>query len=187
MSTQTPSEPEKAAQALEQHIGPSFRLLESVSERVPSDELDTLKRNLGVACEHFPYLGPKTVTVGVRQNPGAEHSRFTPYASAEPINYFIRLPVESTPSNQVLFHELAHLEIYERDRFTAELPTTSEEFCSIYAVARMPKDMLFRSDIAYLGTPSAPQDEWPSICRRALEYRESNRDYIKQCKEWLEI
>lgn len=182
-------EADRAATAGDQEMGPSYRILESLHSRAEYD-LDNLRDQLKLACDHYPQLGGRTVTVGCRQSPGSEHSLFTPYASAEPVNYYIRLPVETQPSHQVVFHELAHLEIYERERFGAAVPESSEEFCSIYTVARMPPDVLYRDDIAYLGEPSVPKDDWPAICRRALEYRDengANSHYIKRCKEWLQI
>jgi hypothetical protein len=42
-------------------------------------------------------------------------------------------------------------------------------------------------EIPILGEPDVPKDEWPAICQDALEYRENNRNYIQQCKEWLAI
>ena len=182
-------EADRAATAGDHGIGPSYRILESLRSRAEYD-LDVLRDQLKLACDHYPQLGGRTVTVGCRQSPGSDHSLFTPYASAEPVNYYIRLPVETQPSHQVVFHELAHLEIYERERFGAALPESSEEFCSIYTVARMPSDILFRDDIAYLGEPSVPKDEWPAICRQALEYRDrngANSHYIKKCREWLGV
>ncbi|KOX93278.1 hypothetical protein AMR74_16555 [Halorubrum tropicale] len=170
-------------------MGPSYRVLESLRSRVEYD-LGDLRDQLKLACEHYPQLGGRTVTVASRRSPGADHSHFTPHASAEPLNRIIRLPVETRPSYQTVFHELAHLEIYERERFGAALPASSEEFTSIYTVARMPHDVLYRDDIAYLGEPSAPKDEWPAICRQALEYRDrngANSHYIKRCREWLGV
>ena len=183
-------EADRAATAGNHGIGPSYRILESLRERIDASNLDVLRDQLKLACDHYPQLGGRTVTVGCRQSPGADHSLYTPFASAEPINYFVRLPVETQPSHQTVFHELAHLEIFERERFGAALPETSEEFCSIYAVARMPHDILFRDDIAYLGEPAVPKDEWPAICRQALEYRDqngANSHYIQRCREWLGV
>lgn len=179
-----------AETALERHTGPAYRILESVKERYSDDRLDGLRRQLGTACAHFPYIAHRTVTVGVRQHPGEDHSRWTPYASAEPINYLIRVPVEEHPSNQTVFHEIAHLEIYARAEDGHDIPETSEEFCSIYAVARMPPEWVerdCRDSIAYLGEPAANRKRWPVTCRHALEYREHSRNYIQQCKEWLGV
>lgn len=176
-----------AATATQRNAGPGYRLLQSITERYDDEDLDVLRTQLRNACAHFPAIAAYTVTVGCRTDPGAEHSRWTPYASAEPINYFVRFPVEERPSNQTVFHELAHLEIFHRDRNGDDLPTSSEEFCSIYTVARMPPELIHREDISYLGTPTVDSDEWPGICRKALSYREDNHDYIQQAKRWLGI
>ena len=42
----------------------------------------------------------------------------------------------------------------------------------------MSPEVIDESRIPYLGKPSVPREEWPGICRRALEYREDHRDYI---------
>jgi len=51
----------------------------------------------------------------------------------------------------------------------------------------MPPTAIDESRIPYLGEPSAPAEEWPEICRRALRYREDHHQYIQQCKEWLGV
>lgn len=184
------TESQMAETALQRHTGPGYRILDSVEERLLEERLDGLRRQLGTACAHFPYIAHRTVTVGCREDIGEEHSRWTPYASAESINHLIRIPVEEHPSNQTIFHEIAHLEIYERSEDGANVPETSEEFCSIYAVARMPPEWVVRdsrNDIAYLGEPTVARKRWPVTCRHALEYRDRHRNYIQQCKEWLGI
>jgi hypothetical protein len=71
--------------------------------------------------------------------------------------------------------------------WNADHPLTSEPYCSIKTIARMPPDLVYREHIAYLGTPGVPKDEYPEICQEALEYREEHRNYIQKAIEWLEI
>ena len=61
------------------------------------------------------------------------------------------------------------------------MPLTSEEFCSIFAMSRMPPELIDENRIPYLGIPKIPIEYVPVLCKKALEYREKHRDYIR----WL--
>jgi len=142
---------------------------------------DDIRTKMGRVLEAFPELAGKTVTVG-RLNPDEDavgRARF--------YNYMVLFPVDRVTSWQTVYHELAHLAIHARREDGQDVPTTSEEYCSILAVSRMPVDRLDEDRIAYLGHPQVTKAEWPDICQRALEYREDHHDYIKQCKAWLEV
>jgi hypothetical protein len=159
----------------------SFRVLESYERAAGEDTADTLRRRYTRALPQYPELAGQTVTIG-RLDPDDEKA-----GRAWFYNFLNNYPVDEPPTLMVVYHELAHLAIHVRHERGEDVPITSEPFCSIVAVARMPPEHIYENGIAYLGRPSAPATEWPDICRRALEYREENHDYIKQCKEWLEI
>jgi len=164
----------------------SFRVLQSVEKRLADGRVKSLKRRLGEALEHYPSLAGQTVTVACRMNPDREkHTRWNPYASADPVNRLIRVPTHERTTNVTLFHELAHLAIEIEDERGADVPTSSEEFCSLYAIARQPPDLIDDDRIPYLGHPHPPKERWPKIARRALEYRENHHAYIKQARQWF--
>lgn len=160
----------------------SYRLLEVVEEQYSDEYLDDLRRRLQTALSDFPELNSRTVTVALAD---PDDGRFE--ARADWHNDLIFLPTDSYCSNLTLWHELAHLAINQLDERGADVPPTSEEFCSIFAVARMRPDQIDRDRIAYLGYPDEPPDRWPELCQRALEYREDHHNYIQQCKDWLKV
>jgi hypothetical protein len=162
----------------------SFRVLQSVAHRLTDEEVTDLKRRVGEALNHFPALAGQTVTVACRRNPETEHNAWNPYASADAVNRLIRVPTHERTTNVTLYHELAHLAIEIEDEHGADVPTSSEEFCSLYAIARQPPDLIDEDRIPYLGQPDPPKARWPEIARRALEYREEHHAYIKQAREW---
>ena len=159
----------------------AWRVLEHFGSQADEAVLESVKERLPVALTDFPALAHETLNVGVLyENADAE-------AQAFGYNRLICLPPAQHVSNVTLWHELGHVAIRVRYEDGEDVARTSEEFCSIFSVARMPARAIHEDRIPYLGEPSVPQEEWPEICRRALEYREDNRDYIQQCKEWLEI
>jgi hypothetical protein len=169
------------------HDGPAYSLLPATEKRLESNDVDLnmARQMLRKVCQLFPELSTETVYVGVTHGEISYHGE--PFAMADPYNMMIFVQADNFREYQVLFHELEHLVIEQEDSNGKDVPVTSEEYCSIRAVARMPPDMVYRDDIAYLGEPDAPKEEWPDICQRALEYREEKRNYIQKCKEWLEI
>lgn len=173
-----------AAKNLYEPTGPalsSYRVIESVETRLDDDELAALKNRLRNALKYFPELNETTVTVAWKPE---DHSW---YAEADWNNDLIFLPAHEPCPAITIFHELGHLAIHKLDEQDEDVPVTSEEFCSIFSVARMPVEAIDRDHIAYLGSPEKPREEWPDICQRALEYREDNRNYIQKCKEWLAV
>jgi len=164
----------------------SFRVLRSVETRLTDEEVTDLKHRLGEAIPHFTALGGQTVTVACRMNPDREkHTRWNPYASADPVNRLIRVPTHERTTNVTLFHELAHLAIEIEGERGADVPTSSEEFCSLYAIARQPADLIDEHRIPYLGHPDQPKEEWPRLARKALEYRENHHAYIQKARQWF--
>lgn len=163
----------------------SYRLLETFSG--PAAEVDEkivedVRRKMRRALQDFPELANKTVTVG-RMDPDEDalgQARFW--------NLMVLFPVDRFTYFQTVYHELAHLAIHVRNQRGEDVPITSEEFCSLFAIARMPVDRIDEDRIAYFGEPSAPKEEWPEICQRALDYRDENgahSHYIQRANEWL--
>ena len=169
----------------------SYRILDSVERRLSDAWLQDLKRRLYQAIQYFPELDSATVTVGVNQDPeNRDYDRWNPYASAESVNFIIRIPTHEEVSNVTLFHELAHLAIHVLDVHDEDVPASSEEFCSIFAIARQPVQLIDEDRIPYLGSPRAPYCDWLAICRDALAYRDergANSHYIQYCRERLEV
>lgn len=159
----------------------AWRILEHFGGQADEDVLESVKKRLPIALRDFPALAHETVNVGVLyENADAQ-------AQAFGYNRLICLPPDEPTTNVTLWHELGHVAIRVRYENGEDVAKTSEEYCSIYSVARMPPEVIDENRIPYLGEPSVPRKEWPDICRRALEYREDHHDYIQQCKEWLEI
>lgn len=164
----------------------TYHLLPTYTKTLSEDGLATVRRQLPPALQAFPTLDGCTVLIG-RLPPSIE-IRGDPVARAQPTHRLVELPVGEPPSNLTLFHELAHLAIYELHWDGEDLPRTSEEFTSLYALARMPPDLIFRDDIPYFGSVAAPADDWPAIARDALAYRDehgANSHYIQRAREWF--
>jgi len=170
---------------------PQFRFLDSVKEHLESEWSDSpqgiedVRVMVRRSLEHFPKLHDRTITVAVTHSESTWHEE--PYAMADPHNNVIYLNSDSATEYQTIFHELTHILIRVENDNGADHPQTSEPYCSILAVSKMPSDMVFRDHIAYLGEPTVPNEEYPEICQEALEYREDNRNYIQKCKAWLGI
>lgn len=162
----------------------AYRVLEAYGEAVEKQTVDQVKQMMKGALTHFPELAGKTVNVGVI--PDTDFA----YARAFVKNRFIALPAFEDgrrPRWDLLYHELAHVAIEIRYERGEDVPHTSEEYCSILAVSRMPPHRIEREDIDYIGEPSVPKEEWPDICKRALAYRENHRNYIQKAREWLGV
>jgi len=159
----------------------AWRVLEHFGGQADEDVLESVKKRLPVALKDFPALAHETINVGILyENADAQ-------AQAFGYNRLICLPPDEHTTNVTLWHELGHVAIRVRHENGEDVAKTSEEFCSIYSVARMPPEVIDEDRVPYLGEPSVPREEYPEICQRALEYREDHHDYIQQCKEWLGI
>lgn len=165
----------------------SYRVLETFDSRADEDLRTDLREKTKLALKDYPELAGKTVTIG-RIDPDQDAS-----AQAFFHNLLTVYHTDRFPSIQTVYHELAHLAIFVQHERGEDVPLSSERYCSIVAVSRMPVRYLEhdnREDISYLGEPSVPKEEWPEICERALKYRAdrgANSHYIKRCQEWLEI
>lgn len=166
--------------------GGAYRVLDSVGKRLTDEELQDLKKRVGTALRYFDALDGETVTVACRHDPdNTDHSRWNPYASADPVNRLIRVPTHERTTNVTIFHELGHLAIEIEAEEGADVPTSSEEFCSLYSIARQPPALIDEPRIPYLGHPERDREEWPRLARKALEYRENHHAYIQKAKQWL--
>lgn len=166
----------------------AFRVLETFAAAaadVDKPVVEDTKIRLRHALKAFPELAHHTVTVGVLDPKAVEERDIL--GRARERNNLVLLPADRLTHFQTIYHELGHLAIHRLDEDGEDVPTTSEPFCSIFSIARMPQEYIDQDYIAYLGTPAVPSEEWPEICRRALSYREHSHDYIQQCKAWLEI
>jgi hypothetical protein len=173
------------AKNLYQPPGPttsSFQILDSVKQDLTDDQLEELRNHISCGLSSFPELNGITITVAKQAK---SESR---YAKADNENNITFLPTHEMCRPVAIFHELSYLAIRQLYESGADIPYTNPKFCSIFSIARIPTHFLANeSEIAYLGKPNVPHRKWPQICRRTLEYRDQKQNYIKQCKEWLEI
>lgn len=159
----------------------AWRVLEHFGAQADEDVLESVRERMPIALRDFPALTHETVNVGIL------YENASAAAKAFGYNRLICLPPDEPTTNVTLWHELGHVAIRVRYENGEDVAKTSEEYCSIYSVARMPPEAIDEDRVPYLGKPGVPREEWPGICQRALAYREDNRNYIQQCKEWLEI
>ena len=168
---------------------PPYVLFESFEEYVQENmasPLPDVREWLQTGLKHYPELADETIYVGITHEDITWHGE--PHAMADPFNRIIYLNQGCMAEGyQTLFHELMHILIRTEHEEGKDVPLTSEEYCSIRTIAKMPSDLLYRDDISYLGEPNVPKDKWPGICQRAVEYREDHRNYIQKAKEWLEV
>jgi len=168
---------------------PAYVLLESFEDHVNAEldsPLSDVRQWLKTGFNQVPELAGETIYIGITHEEITYHGE--PHAMADPYNRIIYLNQGCMVEGyQTLCHELMHILIRKELEQGKDRPITSEEYCSIRTIAAMDPDLLYRDDIAYLGEPDVPKDDWPEICQRALEYRENHRNYIQQCKGWLEV
>jgi hypothetical protein len=162
----------------------AWRILEHYAKQADEEVLVTIRRRLPRAIQDFPALAHETINVGMLyENADAA-------AQAFGYNRLLCLPPETYTTNITLWHELGHVAIRVRHERGEDVSKTSEEYCSIFSVARMPPEAIDEDRIPYLGEPDVDCSEWPRICRAALEYREErgpNSHYIKEAERRLGI
>jgi hypothetical protein len=149
-----------------------------LEERYEHDLADLIAR-IEAAAQDFPELEGEQVTL-VPDRPDEDRK-----GGAWPIGRVVFVPCGQYVDNVTIYHELGHLAIRALVEDGADLPTTSEEFCAIFAMARMPPERIDDDRVPYLDQPTVPRELYPEICERALAYREEHRDYIAQCNRWL--
>jgi len=157
----------------------TYRVLDTVEEYYAHD-LDDFTTRLRTALRQFPELAGDTVTVA-RDAPNEDRN-----AGAWPWSRIVFIPDDKRVSNVTIYHELGHIAIQCRVERGADLPTTSERFCSIFSMARMPTVRVDEARIPYLDSGDVSRGLYPIICQTALRYREHRHDYIKQCERWLQ-
>lgn len=163
----------------------SYRMLDALRDKMSHEAARDLGKRVSEATRAFPELADQTITIA-RVKPNKEYWN-DPIAVADPYNRIVYFQSDQYTSNMTIYHELGHLAIRVGNENGADYPLTSEPFCSIFSVSRMPPKAVDEQRIPYLGKSPKGTEQFPAICRRALEYRENNRNYIQQCKEWLEI
>ena len=165
----------------------TYRVLDTYDETLSDEGQKLLRRQLRRTLPRFDALAGTTVTVA-RMPPSKDTLR-EPHALAQPWNRIVQFQPAETPSNMTLFHELAHLAIFEKEQAGHDLPRYSEEFCSLYALVRMKPGEIFAERIPYFGEVEAPIDEWPEIAEAALEYRAErgyNSHYVQHARDLFE-
>lgn len=161
----------------------SYWILDSLRDKISREASKDLNSRLDDALEHFPSLQGETITVGWL-HPESEDSI---NGRAHSHNRMFNIPADQYTTNITLYHELGHLAIWELRQQGEEHPKTSEEYCSIFSMAKMPPKAVDEQRIPYLGKSPLDTERFPEICERALDYREEHRNYIQKCKEWLQV
>lgn len=159
----------------------SYRILDTLRDKMSHEAAQDLGKRVSEATRAFPELSDQTITVGLLYPEDDAKGRAFSH------NRLINFPPDQYTSNVTIYHELGHVAIRIQNEDGAGLPKTSEEFCSIFSMSRMPPNAVDEQRIPYLGKSPKGTERFPAICERALEYRENNRNYIQKCKEWLEI
>lgn len=131
-----------------------------------------LKIKLEKSLEYFPELQDKTIYVGIATN----RKRAKAYADID--NTLMAFLWDIEPKYVTVFHELMHFVQHTND----DNPKT-EEWNSIYAMARMPNEFV-DDDIPYISHDEISFCLLVDCCRDAIRYRENgNRNYIKYLKD----
>lgn len=139
--------------------------LKSVNEHAYSD---VLKERVPIALEYFPELD--VVYVGIIRKDSNNKG------NAMPENSLINFRVNLIPSFVTIFHELMHIVAFKNN-----LPKT-EEFCSVYAMARMPFGLVDYS-IPYIGG-DVDKEKQAEVCREAVKYREKgHKNYLEYVRK----
>jgi len=158
-----------------------YRVLDPLRDTLGHDATRDLGKRTYEALKAFESLQGKTVTVGLLY----PETKDSINGRAHSHNLMFCVPGDEYTSNVTIYHELGHIAIYLRNENGEDHPHTSEEYCSIFSMAKMPPNAVDEQRVPYLGPTERPTEELPEICRRALDYRENHRNYIQQCKEWL--
>lgn len=96
------------------------------------------------------------------------------FAQADVANNLVKFRADIPLKYVTTFHELMHLVAWQNDK----TPKT-EEYCSVYAMARMRWDLV-DDEIPYIYHGDRELWQIPGICRLVVKYRESgHRDYLK--------
>ena len=139
------------------------------------------------ALDFFPELHNRTVYIGAANRETSDST----YAYVDVENFilffnmgaYVRLinrGLGLMGLNVCVFHELMHIVVNIK-----KLPRT-EQYCSVYAMARMPNDIVDHDEILYI-TENGDRKVNADLCRKAVEFNESEkRGYIKYLKSIVE-
>lgn len=157
----------------------TYRVLEPLQDQADERLVDDLKERLYTALAFFPELSGETVNVGVLWEKADAKARAFGY------NRLVEIPPDKYTTKVTLYHELGHVAIRVLNENGEDHPETSEEYCSIFSMARMPTAEVDEDRVPYLGDVEVSKGLLPHICQMALDYREDHRDYIRQCNKWI--
>ena len=130
--------------------------------------IDDLKFKLEKSLQYFPELQNNTVYIGIVK------IRINTIGYANVDNNMIAFKWDIEPKYITIFHELMHLIQFDNN----DLPKT-EEWNSIYAVSRMPIELV-DDNIPYVCHEEIPFCLLADCCRESVKYREAgNRNYIQ--------
>ena len=129
------------------------------------------------SMKFFPELKNQKIYLGIS---GWVKKNEKNIASADFENNILMFNVNREISYVTVFHELMHFVQYQ-----SNLPRT-EEYCSIYAMARMPPHLVDQDIIPYIGKGHKSYNA--DLCRESVNYRENgHRKYIQYLKNRLMI
>ena len=136
------------------------------------------------ALDFFPELQHRTVYIGLLND---DLDVTYAYVDVANLIMFFNMHVIAALGDSVvdglnvcIFHELMHIVADIK-----KLPQT-EKYCSVYAMARMPNDMVDDDEILYV-SENGDRKVNADLCRKAVEYNESGkRGYIKYLKSLVD-
>jgi len=120
---------------------PDYHILDSMIRKTNERRLRAFKQRFEKVLPFFPEID-ETITVAATHDGVSPVAVGEPNAMADPYNRIIYLNEDSCLEYITLFHELSHIAIQIRRNNGEDHPNTSEEYCSIFAVSRMPDDIV---------------------------------------------
>lgn len=137
---------------------------------------------INAALDYFPELSLQTIYIGI-----LKYKREGIFAHVDVNNLVIGFNMDDLINfntvngwNVCIFHELMHMVQY-----SSNLPK-SEEYCSIYSIARMPNELIDCDSISYV-TDDGNRKHNADLCRLAINYNEAGkRGYIKYLKSLID-
>ena len=131
------------------------------------------------ALDYFPEVIPP-IYIGI-----TDTNRFL--ATVNPSNQIIFWRLDDEPTYITAFHEIAHIAVYLHNKTATEKWPKTEEFASIFAISRMPPELVDEARVPYIGVINEPdKGKLPELCRKALEYRNKGHNYIQFLRKQLE-
>lgn len=139
------------------------------------------------ALDFFPELHNRTVYIGLTNDSTSDFTyayvdikNFILFFNIGLLTRLVDTGVGLIGLNICIFHELMHIVVG-----IEKLPQT-EQYCSIYAMARMPNEMVDEDEILYIAE-NGDRKVNADLCRKAVEFNESGkRGYIKYLKSLVD-